>query len=150
MFLVLFLRAYLRTACFTIGTALLIIHEFTIKKSINVILVSWKVWPCRSCHEWLFMILEWMNEWMNEWINGWMNEWINEWCFWPPSKEWEIETTNSASHLELLSGLPLSNLSLPLSSSSTTSGELLSQFSTCSEGRWLEFVYSCKKNISLL
>ena len=35
-------------------------------------------------------------------------------------------------------GLTLSSLSLPLSSSSTTSRELLSQFSTCSRWRWLE------------
>ena len=34
--------------------------------------------------------------------------------------------------------LTLSILNLPLSSSSTTSRELLAQFSTCSEWRWLE------------
>ena len=37
-----------------------------------------------------------------------------------------------------LSHLTLSSLNLPLSSSSTTSRELLSQFSTCSEWKWVE------------
>ena len=37
-------------------------------------------------------------------------------------------------------GLTLSSLNLPLSSSSTTSRELLSQFSTCSGWRWFDVV----------
>ena len=41
--------------------------------------------------------------------------------------------------------LTLSGLNLPLSSSSTTSRELLSQFSTCSEWRWFEMVEKIKK-----
>ena len=40
--------------------------------------------------------------------------------------------------LYLLIVLTLSSLNLPLSSSSTTSRELLSQFSTCSGWRWFE------------
>ena len=46
--------------------------------------------------------------------------------------------------LEMLS-LTLSSLHLPLSSSSTTSRELLSQFSTCSEWKWLEVGEKFKK-----
>ena len=38
------------------------------------------------------------------------------------------------------STLPISSLQFPLSSSSTTSRELLSQFSTCSGWRWLDVV----------
>ena len=45
--------------------------------------------------------------------------------------------------------LTLSSLNLPLSSSSTTSRELLSQFSTCSEWRWL-IVGGKWKNVLLL
>ena len=41
--------------------------------------------------------------------------------------------------------LTLSGLNLPLSSSSTTSRELLSQFSTCSGWRWPEVVWKLKK-----
>ena len=41
--------------------------------------------------------------------------------------------------------LTLSDLNLPLSSSSTTSRELLSQFSTCSEWRWLDLSWKLKK-----
>ena len=41
--------------------------------------------------------------------------------------------------------LTLSSLSLPLSSSSTTSRELLSQFSTCSGWRWLDGGEKVKK-----
>ena len=40
----------------------------------------------------------------------------------------------------------LSSLNLPLSSSSTTSRELLSQFSTCSGWRWLEVREKVKEN----
>ena len=45
-------------------------------------------------------------------------------------------------HAEILT---LSSLNLSLSSSSTTSRELLSQFSTCSEWRWLEVGEKVKK-----
>ena len=41
-------------------------------------------------------------------------------------------------HIWIAAELTHSSLNLPLSSSSTTSRELLSQFSTCSEWRWLE------------
>ena len=41
--------------------------------------------------------------------------------------------------------LTLSNLNLPLSSSSTTSRELLPQFSTCSGWRWYDVVEKWKK-----
>ena len=44
-----------------------------------------------------------------------------------------------------ISALSLSSLKLPLSSSSTTSRELLSQFSTCSGWRWFEVVQNLKK-----
>ena len=43
--------------------------------------------------------------------------------------------------------LTLSNPNLPLSSSSTTSRGLLSQFPTCSEWRWFEVLYGKWKNI---
>ena len=43
--------------------------------------------------------------------------------------------------------LTLSSLNLPLSSSSTTSRELLSRFSTCSGWRWLEVGEKVKKII---
>ena len=56
----------------------------------------------------------------------------------PPSAgcrltQWSIEAT------PLGQRVPLSSLNLPLSSSSTISRELLSQFSTCSRWRWLEW-----------
>ena len=41
--------------------------------------------------------------------------------------------------------LTLSSPNLPLSSSSTTSRELLSQFSTCSGWRWFDVVWKLKK-----
>ena len=44
-----------------------------------------------------------------------------------------------------LHGLTLSSLNLPLSSSSTTSRELLSQFSTCSGWRWFDVGDKLKK-----
>ena len=46
--------------------------------------------------------------------------------------------------------LTLSSLNLPLSSSSTTSRELLSQFSTCSEWRWLKVGWKWKKCIVII
>ena len=46
--------------------------------------------------------------------------------------------------------LTLSGLNLPLSSSSTTSRELLSQFSTCSRWRWFDVVWKLKENCHAL
>ena len=45
--------------------------------------------------------------------------------------------------------LTLSSLNLPLSSSSTTSGELLSQFSTCSGWRWQWWFFLCSLKIKV-
>ena len=46
--------------------------------------------------------------------------------------------------------LTLSSLNLPLSSPSTTSRELLSQFSTCSGWKWLEVGYKWKNILLFL
>ena len=71
----------------------------------------------------------------------------------PASYEWKIETNSSAakgviSNINFQTVqiyLTLSGLNLPLSSSSTTSRELLSQFSTCSGWRWFEVDGKFKK-----
>ena len=64
----------------------------------------------------------------NQWNGKCMvNDQISQW---PPSFSWVV--------IFMCLILTLSNLNLPLSSSSTTSRELLSQFTTCSEWRWFE------------
>ena len=44
----------------------------------------------------------------------------------------------------------ISSLNLPLSFSSTTSLELLSQFSTCSRSKWLESGWQIKKHVGII
>ena len=50
---------------------------------------------------------------------------------------WGLINITRSLHGPVFNSLTLSSLNLPLSSSSTTSRELLSQFSTCSGWRWL-------------
>ena len=64
--------------------------------------------------------------------------------------KYSLHTTYMVIACMLVHALTLSNLNLPLSSSSNTTRELLSQFSTCSGWRWLEVGGKWKKNMLLL
>ena len=91
--------------------------DYKICISVKLIVTLWKT-PIYT----IFLIYRFLAIWLYKMYHAWLN------------RPWELSWL-----------LTFSSLNLPLSSSSNTSSELLSQFPTCSEWRWLAVGEKLKK-----